>query len=83
MFSDLPIDILFTIEYDRGDTMLDPVRNLKSKSIQPLDAKQINLRESYQVSFWCNYFNCSIQQLEDAVAVTGTSVAAVREFLSK
>ncbi len=57
---------------------------LKPESyIQLLDAERINLHEPREVSFWCGSFNCSKEQLQDAVAVAGASVADVREFLCR
>jgi hypothetical protein len=50
---------------------------------RPLDAKRINVHESYEISNWCKSLNCTPDQLRSAVAKVGTSAEAVKDFLSK
>jgi hypothetical protein len=47
------------------------------------DSKTINIHEPYEVTYWCEKFGCTKQQLLDAVAAVGKSVDAVRRHLGK
>ena len=47
------------------------------------DRNRVNLDEPYEVQFWMIEFNCTEQQLRDAVQEHGDSVAAIREALKR
>ena len=55
--------------------------NLQIK--EPLDGSRINLREPYEVSYWCKKFNCTVAKLQEAVHAVGVSTARVKEYLGK
>lgn len=50
---------------------------------QPEDAKKINLNQPYEVSYWCNQFECTEKELRDAVYIVGNNAEAVRKYLGK
>jgi hypothetical protein len=54
----------------------------KTKAGSP-DSKFININEDYEVQYWTKELGVSKEKLAEAVAAAGTSVAAVREYLSK
>ncbi|MBI2397123.1 MAG: DUF3606 domain-containing protein [Xanthomonadales bacterium] len=47
------------------------------------DNDLINLHQSYEVRDWCRSFNCTEQQLRDAVRQVGNSARKVREHLAR
>ena len=49
----------------------------------PLDSNRINLREPYEVSYWCKKFKCTVKELQDAVHAVGVSAAKVQAYLGK
>ncbi|WP_330926493.1 DUF3606 domain-containing protein [Candidatus Sororendozoicomonas aggregata] len=51
------------------------------KITQPLDAKRINVNQHYEVEYWCRVFNCSEQELKDAIAAVGDSAKNVDRHL--
>ena len=53
--------------------------NLQIK--EPLDRSRINLREPYEVSYWCKKINCTVTELQNAVHAVGTSKAKVQAYL--
>ena len=53
--------------------------NLQIK--EPLDGSRINLREPYEVSYWCKKFNCTVTKLQNAVHAVGTSATKVKAYL--
>ena len=55
--------------------------NLKKR--RPQDARRINIREPWEVKWWCDELNVSRAQLEAAVQAVGTSVGAVRRHLKR
>jgi hypothetical protein len=55
--------------------------DLKKK--RPQDASKVNIHESWEVTYWCNEFNCTKAQLEAAVKTVGTSAELVRKHLKK
>lgn len=48
---------------------------------EPLDGSRINLREPYEVSYWCKKFNCTVTELQNAVHAVGTSATKVQAYL--
>jgi hypothetical protein len=48
---------------------------------RPRDSARININEEYEVSYWTGKFNCSREELKDAVDSVGTSAANVEEYL--
>ena len=54
------------------------------KITHPHDAKRIDIKDPAEVRTWCKAFDCTAQQLKDAVKATGsTSAAAVKKHLGK
>lgn len=49
----------------------------------PLDAKRIDINDSYEVRNWTQSLGCTETQLRAAVQAVGTSGKAVREHLKK
>jgi hypothetical protein len=47
------------------------------------DRKRVNLDEPYEVQFWMIEFNCTEEQLRDAVHEHGDTVEALRAALKK
>ena len=47
----------------------------------PQDRNKINLNEEYEVQYWSKKFGVTPEQLREAVAKVGTSVAAVETEL--
>jgi len=47
------------------------------------DRSRINLSEDYEVRYWMKKFNVTKDELEKAVAVAGSSSAAVAQVLGK
>jgi hypothetical protein len=45
------------------------------------DVARIRLHEEYEVYYWTHKFNCTEQQLREAVREVGNGVEAVRRFL--
>jgi hypothetical protein len=54
--------------------------SLDSRSLHYM---HVNLENEYEVKVWCYLFNCSSQDLSDAVKKVGTSVKAVKMHLAK
>jgi hypothetical protein len=50
---------------------------------QPRDRTRINLDEPYEVQFWMIEFNCTEQQLRDAVKDHGDTIEAVGAALKR
>lgn len=48
---------------------------------RPQDASRVNVNEDYEVQYWTGRFNCSRQQLEDAVKAVGVSSERVEQYL--
>ena len=46
-----------------------------------LDGSRINLHEPYEVNYWCEKFNCTVTELQNAVHAVGTSAAKVQAHL--
>ena len=53
--------------------------NLKIK--RPEDPTKINIHQDYEVTYWCNEFGCSKNQLVNAVNAVGPTVKRVKEYL--
>jgi hypothetical protein len=47
----------------------------------PQDSSRVNVNEDYEVQYWTNKFNCSKEQLRDAVDSVGTSAEKVAEYI--
>ena len=47
------------------------------------DRDRINVKENYEVEYWSKELGVKPQQLREAVAEVGTSVAAVRKYFKK
>ncbi len=46
----------------------------------PEDAYMINMNESWEIIYWCKKFNCSKNQLEQAVQTVGIVPDKVRDY---
>lgn len=49
----------------------------------PADSSRVNISEDYEVSYWTDTLGCTKEELAEAVKKAGTSVKAVREYLSR
>lgn len=49
----------------------------------PADRSRVNVNEEWERRYWCKEFNCTEQQLRDAVKKVGVMVADVRRHLGK
>ena len=49
----------------------------------PQDASRVNVHEEWEVRYWTKKFDCSKQQLEDAVKAVGPMATAVESHLKK
>ena len=49
---------------------------------RPHDSQRINLNQDHEVRYWCNKFNCTKKELQDAVSLIGDSAAVVQRYLS-
>ena len=49
----------------------------------PHDGKRININQDYEVKKWCDIFDCTEQELVDAVEAVGDSAVAVGNYLGK
>jgi Protein of unknown function (DUF3606) len=52
------------------------------QDFKPLDPGRVNAIDPVEVKYWCKVFNCTEDQLANAVAKVGEHVTEVREFLS-
>lgn len=48
----------------------------------PADRIRINVHEKWEIDYWTKAFNCSEEQLKNAVKEVGVMVEDVREYLS-
>jgi hypothetical protein len=46
----------------------------------PKDAKRVNVNEPYEVRYWCDQFNCTEEELRNAVKRAGVMVDKVRAY---
>ena len=44
----------------------------------PQDRSWVNLNEAWEMKWWCAQFNCSEEELREAVNAVGVSAEAVR-----
>ena len=49
----------------------------------PADRTRVNVSEDHEVRYWTDKLGCSTNELRAAVAAKGTSLADVRNWLSK
>jgi hypothetical protein len=49
----------------------------------PQDASRVNVRERYEVEYWCKKFGVTPQQLKACVQKVGVMVADVKKCLGK
>lgn len=49
-------------------------------SREPRNLSRININEDAEISYWCNKFDCSRDELEDAVEQVGYSPRLVEKF---
>lgn len=47
------------------------------------DSKRIDINTPHEVQYWCGKFDCSKEQLEEAVNEVGTSSAAVERYFRR
>lgn len=47
------------------------------------DLTKININEAIEFQYWCIRFDCSTDELWDAVSTVGTQVDDVAEYLDK
>jgi hypothetical protein len=50
---------------------------------KPLDSSRINIKEPYEVNYWCHALSVTKAQLIAAVNAVGTSAALVKKHLGK
>lgn len=55
--------------------------NLQKK--RPQDASKVNVHEAWEISYWCEKWNVSKNQLIAAVNAVGVSSSAVAKYLGK
>ena len=48
---------------------------------RPQDVTKVNIHEDWEVRYWCNKWNITKKQLEDAVKAVGTSVTSIEKYL--
>jgi hypothetical protein len=48
---------------------------------QPQDSARINLNEDYEVQYWTDKFNCTREQLKNAVNAVGVMADKVEMYL--
>ncbi len=53
--------------------------NLKKK--KPLDSKRVSLSQQWEIDYWCDKFNCTEEELDNAVANVGDSAREVEDYL--
>jgi hypothetical protein len=49
----------------------------------PVDRKNINVNDSWEVTWWCKRLECTEERLNDAVQSVGNSSTRVNEYLKK
>ncbi len=49
----------------------------------PNDATRVDVSHDDEVRYWCGQFDCSPQQLREAVSAVGQDVDSVRQHLSQ
>jgi hypothetical protein len=54
-----------------------------SQAQQSDESRRINLKESWEVDYWCEKFQCSEPELRDAIKVAGDSVAALKHYFKE
>jgi hypothetical protein len=59
-----------------GEAMSDDL-----KRTNPEDPTKINLKQPWEVNYWCSKFGISKKVLEDAVKAVGISVKEVEKWL--
>lgn len=57
------------------------VDDLKNRG--PQDRSRVNVNEEWERKYWCREFNCTEQQLRDAVKAVGVMADNVRAHLRK
>jgi hypothetical protein len=50
---------------------------------RPQDASRVNVNEDYEVRYWTKRFNCSKDQLVEAVNAVGVSVEKIEHYLRR
>lgn len=50
---------------------------------RPQDASRINVHEDYEVQYWTEKFECTREELENAVRRVGVSAEAVEQEINK
>lgn len=48
---------------------------------RPQDSRRINLDQEHEVRYWCDKFDCTEKELQDAVSRVGDSAAVVQRYL--
>jgi hypothetical protein len=46
----------------------------------PADAKRVNVNEPHEVRYWCEKFNCTEEELRNAVRRAGVMVDKIRAY---
>jgi len=49
---------------------------------EPLDPGRVDMQNPVEVQYWCNEFDCTQEELREAVAGVGDHAAALREHLA-
>lgn len=49
---------------------------------RPHDSQRINLDQEHEVQYWCDKFDCTEEELREAVSLIGDSSAVVQRYLS-
>lgn len=50
---------------------------------KPVDSSTISLEQDHEIKYWCNKFNCTEEQLKQAVHTKGKSAKQVEEYFGK
>lgn len=50
---------------------------------QSENGRRLNLKESWEVDYWCEKFQCSELDLREAVSVAGDSIGSLRRYFSE
>lgn len=55
--------------------------NLKIR--RPQDPKQVNVNETWELTYWTKHFNVNAEELKRAVRSVGTHVDKIKKYLGK
>ncbi|HTF82143.1 MAG TPA: DUF3606 domain-containing protein, partial [Cytophagales bacterium] len=49
----------------------------------PQDAARVSLNEPWEVRYWCDAFDCTEDELKDAISLRGNSADALKTYFGK